>query len=292
MRALQAYQSTPAAQEEQQPKADVRGQLAAIWQTVLEKKQIEEEISFFEQGGSSLAALHVLSQYFNHGWQMTLSQFYEAPTIAEQAKRLAEGLEVSGDGPVQGTVHWEPCAKSADTAGGCGTRGEFCKSMPKRSCAGGKICSAHRRNRVSRRAPHSSSVRKKGERRVFCLIRGGGAARLKETLAWYFGNGWADARCSAIQVIEGDVGKENFGLTEQRLEALGAQIRLCAACGGGRSPLCGGARISGHELRGHGACHRFCGALWRAACAYFHHQRSGRAFAYRARACYLYRRGF
>ena len=46
-----------------------------------------------EQGGSSLAALSVLSLYYNQGWEMTLTQFYGTPTAAGQAALLLPRAE-------------------------------------------------------------------------------------------------------------------------------------------------------------------------------------------------------
>ncbi|MFR8339061.1 MAG: acyl carrier protein [Eisenbergiella massiliensis] len=53
-----------------------------IWSAILGKNDICAEKSFFEQGGTSLGALSVLSRYFNEGMEMTMAQFYENPTAA------------------------------------------------------------------------------------------------------------------------------------------------------------------------------------------------------------------
>ena len=51
-------------------------ELLQIWQQVLGSGDLLPDRSFFEQGGSSLAALNVLSRYFNKGYALTLTQFY------------------------------------------------------------------------------------------------------------------------------------------------------------------------------------------------------------------------
>lgn len=58
------------------------------WKRVLTKKDIDPNLSFFEQGGTSLDALTVLSEYFNHKKEMSLSQFYEHSTVKSQAALL------------------------------------------------------------------------------------------------------------------------------------------------------------------------------------------------------------
>ncbi len=45
---------------------------------------------FFDQGGTSLAALTVLSRYFQLNWSMTLAQFYEHAAIREQIAILKD----------------------------------------------------------------------------------------------------------------------------------------------------------------------------------------------------------
>ena len=59
-----------------------------IWREVLNRTQIDPDISFFDQGGTSLAALTVLSRYFQLNWSLTLAQFYEHATVQEQVALL------------------------------------------------------------------------------------------------------------------------------------------------------------------------------------------------------------
>ena len=73
------------AAEKPEDRQDIRGRLVRIWKEVLHTDTIEEDRSFFEQGGTSFGALSVLGRYYADGMQMTLSDFYGRPTIAEQA---------------------------------------------------------------------------------------------------------------------------------------------------------------------------------------------------------------
>lgn len=80
--------------------------------------------SFFEQGGSSLAALNVLSRYFNKGYALTLTQFYAHPTAREQAALLT-GTLARSPGPAslqkpqrsrpQQLGRWERCCSPGAT---------------------------------------------------------------------------------------------------------------------------------------------------------------------------------
>lgn len=60
----------------------------SVWRNVLTKQDLAKDVSFFQQGGTSLDALSVLSLFFNQNLAMSLSEFYEHPTAIEQAEFL------------------------------------------------------------------------------------------------------------------------------------------------------------------------------------------------------------
>lgn len=75
------------------PKTHLEHTLLEIWQYVLNKNHVCCQTSFFAQGGHSLAALKVLSQLSKKtGKELTLKQFFSAPTIALQAELLNKQL--------------------------------------------------------------------------------------------------------------------------------------------------------------------------------------------------------
>ncbi len=88
LRALSEYvsepNSVPSLSAASEPAIDVR--MEEVWREVLRLPVIERGRSFFDQGGTSLAALSTIIQYFKLGIQITLSEFYETPTIDGQLK--------------------------------------------------------------------------------------------------------------------------------------------------------------------------------------------------------------
>ena len=62
--------------------------LAVLWREVLKRSDVDENQSFFEQGGTSLGALTLLTEYYNRGLHLTLEEFYAYPTLAEQRRRI------------------------------------------------------------------------------------------------------------------------------------------------------------------------------------------------------------
>ncbi|WP_257325454.1 non-ribosomal peptide synthetase [Pseudoalteromonas rhizosphaerae] len=73
------------------PKTHLERLLLEIWQDVLNKPQVCCQTSFFAQGGHSLTALKVLSQLSKKtGKELTLKQFFTAPSISLQSKLLSQ----------------------------------------------------------------------------------------------------------------------------------------------------------------------------------------------------------
>jgi amino acid adenylation domain-containing protein len=72
------------------PRDPVEEVLAAIWAGVLGIERVGVEDNFFELGGDSLLAIQVLSRLRDRlGIELSVRSFFEAPTIADLAGRIA-----------------------------------------------------------------------------------------------------------------------------------------------------------------------------------------------------------
>ena len=85
MKMAETPEETAAGAPEQAAGADY---VLGIWGKILGRQDLKPDVSFFEQGGTSLAALSILSLYFNDGKELSLAQFYENPTAERQAELL------------------------------------------------------------------------------------------------------------------------------------------------------------------------------------------------------------
>lgn len=174
------------------------------WGKILSGKNLNPEDSFFEQGGTSLAALSVLSLYFNDGKEMSLAEFYEHPTASEQAALLGFTPGEQQKPPKQTKKEETPEKKAVFVTGATGFLGAHLVKY----------------------------LLESGKGKIYCLLRDGSKKRLKDTLIWYFGNGVVVQGKERIKVVQGDIGEEFLGLTEARYRKLTGkvgEIYHCAA---------------------------------------------------------------
>lgn len=200
--------------------AVVRGidaqELLEIWSIILKNKKLSAEISFFEQGGTSLSALSVLSEYFNRGISMTLADFYRVPTASQQAQMLstyASSSSLAAD-PAQNPSA-PPAGVQAYTARVPQTANQIRPALTTVLLTGATgFLGAHLLR----------SLLDHGTETVICLLRGERPNRLREILSWYFGNGWTKRQRKRIEYLEGDITQPNLGLRDAQYSALQAQV--------------------------------------------------------------------
>lgn len=169
--------------------------LLEIWKEVLGCSSLSAKQSFFEQGGTSLGALNVLSRYFNEGLEMTMAQFYENPTAHGQAEML--------QGAYRAAAQKEALCYPAEVpdAGILPDHGK--KAVFVTGATG--FFGAHLLYELIN----------SGESQVLCLVRGNDKKRLSAALTWYFGAGFVSRAGSRIRVIFGDLEQPYFGMTEE-----------------------------------------------------------------------------
>jgi amino acid adenylation domain-containing protein/non-ribosomal peptide synthase protein (TIGR01720 family) len=84
-------------------------ELASIWSAVLGVEGVGAEDNFFELGGDSILSIQVVSRAREAGYQLTLKQIFQHPTIAELARVAERAAEVAaGCEPVGGPVPLTP----------------------------------------------------------------------------------------------------------------------------------------------------------------------------------------
>lgn len=169
----------------------------AIWQEALGREDISDVESFFRQGGTSLAALSILTSYFSHGVSMTLEEFYSKPTLKEQLGMIAASThEKACPEPASPETRPAPSAAietpalPADYVLLTGATGFLGVHLLRELLDGGKA------------------------QTVACLVRNGDSGRLADNIRYYFGDEWLRTAANRIDIVAGDITRERFGMSD------------------------------------------------------------------------------
>ncbi len=176
----------------------------SVWNRVLNAPVYDQEAPFFKNGGTSMAALSVLSYYYSDGFEMTLSEFYENVTAKAQASLLLERKKNSVAPDRQNT-----CAD-------CGTEDN---KLPFVTGVSGFFGIHLVKELIS-----------EGESKVLCLTRDPDGTRIKERLVWYFGEDEAEKLYDSIVVINGDITDSSLGISDEEYKKLSETIREVYHC--------------------------------------------------------------
>ena len=205
-----------------------------VWSQVLTKQELNPDESFFDQGGTSLEALNVLSIYFNSHLEMALSQFYEHPTAREQAELL--GLAEEGS-----EARTEAQIEEKEAADSCVAVPEEPLWDTEQKTDSQRAAEEQHRAEQLRNPGTTGSILITGATgffgvhllkglldsrtdEIFCLVRGDGEKRLNDCLAWYFGNGFALRSRRRLKIVKGDLTKPQLGLEPDAYERLAEKI--------------------------------------------------------------------
>jgi amino acid adenylation domain-containing protein len=188
--------------------------LRNIWKEELGRSEIADGESFFSQGGTSLAALSVLTKYYSAGINMTLAEFYANPTLAQQADMFCAGTEAAAaartpaapSDPMEFRPRPAPSAPPA------------APSLPaERVLVTG--ASGFLGVHILRELLENGLA---GE--VVCLMRDDRREKLDSALGCYFGPEFAEKYRGRIKTVRGDVTKTRFGMSGGEYDALRAGV--------------------------------------------------------------------
>ena len=163
--------------------------VTAVWSKVLGHNGVKEDESFFKQGGTSMAALNVLSYYYNDGLELSLSEFYEHQTPKEQFLLLSSRIKK------------EPKTEKSDErlALITGATGFFGIHLLK-------------------------ELIDESGKKVLCLMRDGSLQRLDDLLKYYFGNEEAKVLLENVVIVKGDISKDRFGMSAEEYKKLSDSV--------------------------------------------------------------------
>lgn len=199
--------------------------LAVIWRAALRREAVDPNRSFFEQGGTSLLALSVLTRYFDRGLTMSLTEFYDHPTLSAQAGLLAPAPEEPSDPEAPDDV-FSASVSAAEAAEAA--EPPLPARVPAIVSRGVRpLGTVFVTGATGFLGAHlARSLLDAGATRLICLTRDGARERLLDNLTCYFGGEWVQSRASQLSVVRGDIGKRRFALDDAAHAALAAQVNM------------------------------------------------------------------
>jgi len=178
-------------------------QILSIWEKSLAKRPLMVDISYFDQGGTSLGALGILGEYYNQGFIMTMADFYKNPTAAGQSALLAEKfgmvekpdilpMEIKPEETTTKYHRYVPMAKE---------RGQSKPDIILLTGGSGFL------------GTHLlKALIEAGGNQIYCLVRANKEQAFYDALADYFGNPWLEEHSNKLTCIIGDITEKNLGM--------------------------------------------------------------------------------
>lgn len=236
---------------------DLEDLLLCLWEKVLKKEQINREESFFEQGGTSLSAMQLLSCYYDQKLTMTMEQFYQNQAFNQQLA-FFQKEDSAREKPVEVKT--------------------LVDHMPKKSVIPAKT---ERKIRVENRektvlisgvtgflGAHLLEVLLKDPKlNAICLVRLSTLKKLYTIWSYYFGREWTDQALDRVELVPFDLSDEVLGLKLEKWKDMAAKVTDVYHCAADVRHFCVDGQITKTNYEGTQNLVAFA----KAAGAVFHH---------------------
>lgn len=213
--------------------------LMSQWQHVLKKDSIAREESFFEQGGTSLAAMQLLSCYYDKKLTMTMEQFYQHQTFAEQ-RAFFQGQQKPSPEPVAIEVHKTQSVLP-----------KVVEPLKKRETSESRERTVLVSGVTGYLGAHLLEVLLKDQNvSVICLVRLSTLKKLYSIWVYYFGKEWTDAALDRVELVPFDLSDELLGLSLEKWQTLSGQITDIYHCAADVRHFCVDGQITKTNYQG------------------------------------------
>jgi len=179
--------------------------LRQIWKDTLDTDLIDDQVSFFDQGGTSLKALIMINSYYELGKQISMKDFYDNPTLVTQLALLDEQMVKTVEKQTDYYRLSVPHSKALTPAHNVfltGASGFFGSHLL------AKLCQENMT--------------------IYCLVRD--KQRLIDALTHYFTADWYPQNKDKIVIIKGDITLTNLGLSSSMYQYLIDNIKEIYHC--------------------------------------------------------------
>ena len=191
--------------------------LQSVWEEALGKKP-DWNVSFFKQGGTSLTAIMVLSQYYKNHIDFSLNDFYSCPTLSGQIEKITGS---------RNQIHPETAA-TVET----GAESErLARFLPDNNKAVPKSRITLLTGATGYLGAHLLyELLGTGIEKLICLVRTGGEKKLKEVISSYFGESFYSFVSRRIEIVNGDITLKHFGISAPEYERLTDRVDMVIHC--------------------------------------------------------------
>lgn len=195
-----------------------------IWKKVLEKENPDWTISFFDQGGTSLAAMQALNMYYDFGVKMTMEEFFSYPLFSEQMSFLQVAIE---KGQEEQSILQEECLAGGDAdavqeSEACEETGQptsrvGLEQVPAENPIAGKnrnqtILVTGATGYLGAHVLYELVEREPAEREIVCLVRKKSLRKVITAWTHYFGQEWTQQALKRIRAEAFDLYDRSLGL--------------------------------------------------------------------------------
>lgn len=209
------------------PVTDLQREVNAAWEKALSQKKISIHDDFFEIGGYSLKILEILVMLKPSYPQLKINDFFVYPTIAKLSERIEElareedRVDPMADAnlPIHDLSEY-PLQFHVKDHGTCVYTQDHILLTGGTGYLGSHLL---------------YSLLQQSKATIYCLVRASeiqeAYERLQQTMFGYFGENAKQLMQNRVVAIEGDLEKENLGLTDEVLTLVEKNIDSIIHCG-------------------------------------------------------------
>ncbi|MBQ2835741.1 MAG: amino acid adenylation domain-containing protein [Clostridia bacterium] len=200
------------------PKTDLEVKLASIWEEVLNTKPIGVKDNFFELGGDSILAMNLNIKLLSVTDKIKYSDIFSYPTIAELAEKINSDLQQQNQEKLDIlNDKYESILKNNMNLPQLRQANEF-----------NNILLTGVTGYLGIHIMQEFLEKEKGK--IFVIVRKDPGATVEEKLLnkmhYYFGDVYDKYIGDRINIVEGDIAKDGFGLNQEDLFKLGNSVDL------------------------------------------------------------------